>query len=199
MVKRNDKMSGRKDPVRGIGISLAPRYLIWTIAVNAVILGAFLSVYYITNSNPANITLASVYAAHVVIIWVFFIVTVSNPRYFTGQVTGIRLLFLFLFTVVKYMVIYATLITEDPTAFAGLPPILTKSSVLGNSLFLAVVSIASLGTGAIIPVSGPARLFVALNAIASIAYFSFAAIRVMSLLRDYENVQRTKSRINRLL
>ena len=157
-------------------ISLKRRHRPIALLVNAGLLLAWVLVYFLQDAAAPVFALAAVYNAHVLAVWAVFIWTLTRPRRRIKRLTVWRLVIIFVLTVLQFSLAYAAAQFADDAAFFSVALVTGargRAPRLGLSVFLAVESMASLGTGTMVPVSAAPVIFVAFNSVFAIVYTAF--------------------------
>lgn len=166
-----------------------------TLAINSIVLLVFLLIYFLTDSNAAILVLGLIYSMHIMGIWTFFIIDLIDPKRIR-KLTLIRLVFIFVLTVILWTVLHSVLLQFIPDVYEGIPPTSTKIQFLGFATFLSIETIVSLGSGAIFASSDHAwgYLLIALNTIHGLTFITFGVAKVLTIISEKRQSNKKKSK-----
>ena len=182
-------------------LSLEWPYLASTMAFQSVVYFVFCMLFIFVDDPTAAITFGIFFYVWCWIIWIyqiFTLVTVAYRRLDINVLTVAALLYFI--TIQQYGVIYSVVRVLDPDAFVGMQGGFSRASILGLGHFLAVETIAGLGTGAIFAnnTTQSGFWFVGLNSVKSIVLLQLVvATLVFVLSKEFES--RLKSEDEHLL
>jgi hypothetical protein len=108
-------------------------------------------------------------------IWIYFIWQFVRPKArVLSPVTLLRPLLLFIVTVLAMSALHATILRVDADSYSGIPDDTTSLGEWGVGVFVAIETMATLGSGTIPARTAPSLAAVAYNCVASLAYSLFA-------------------------
>jgi len=95
------------------------------------------------------------------------------------------LILIYVFSLLQNTGVYASIARLDQDAFAGIPPDSSPIARIGLSLFLAIETIAALGTGAIFAnnESPWGFIFIAIQSVQSLMFIGIIIAKVMTLVQ----------------
>lgn len=122
---------------------------------------------------------------HTLAVWAYFVWQFVRPRArILSPVTLWRPVILFALTVFSMSALHATILRTDATSYAGIPTGTTAWGEWGVGVFLAIETMATLGSGTIPARTAASLAAVSYNCIASLAYSLFAFGLVMVVLGE---------------
>lgn len=137
----------------------------------------------LVNTLGGIIAMATLVNIHAVLVWVYFVWSFLRPRTrILTPVTLLRPVLLFIITVLAMSSLHATILRGDPASYAGVPTPTNAWGEWGVGVFLAVETMATLGSGTIPARTTLSLAAVAYNCIASLAFSLFAFGLVMVVL-----------------
>jgi hypothetical protein len=156
-----------------------------TLALFGVLFGLWLLLFVLDVTLWIVLLLAALVNAHAVGVWGYFVWQFVRPRArILAPVTLIRPVLLFLVTVLAMSALHASILRADPASYAGIPPGTNAWGEWGVGAFLAIETMATLGSGTIPARTAPSLAAVAYNCIASLAYSLFAFGLVMVVFAE---------------
>jgi len=183
--------------------SLEWPYLISTMVIQSVVYLIFCLLFVFVEDTTPSIVFGIFFYVWNWIIWgyqIFTLVKVAYRRLDINVLTVASLLYLV--TIQQYGVIYSVVRVMDPDSFVGMLGNFSRSSILGLGHFLAVETIAGLGTGAIFAnnTTQSGFWFVGLNSVKSIVLLQLVvATLVFVLSKEFESrLKREDEHLKRL-
>lgn len=154
-----------------------------TILLNFFLVVIFLIVYLIPGI-PVGVPLAFsiMYTLHVSAVWIYLLYELFVAEFLVKRITGIRILVLYVFTILQYAFWHSIVLAFNPSAFTGIDPGASNGRRFFLSLFVSVVSVSSLGSGAIIAKSDGAFVSIGFNTVHGTLFLSLAVPMLLSIL-----------------
>lgn len=159
----------------------APTTLLLAAALNAA---WFISLAVVA---PIGLIIALLVAIHVhfLVVWGYFVWQFLRPRRrLLSSVSLLRPVYLFVVTILAMAALHATLIHADASSYNSSVTGADAFGKWGMGIFVAIETMATLGSGAIAAATGLSLAAVAYNCLTAIAYNLFALGLVMSVFAD---------------
>lgn len=165
----------------GFFVSLEPRALFSTLALNIIFGGLFF--LYFVPGIPFGVPLAFsiLYTVHVSSVWLYILYELFFAGFLFEKVTGIRIIILYAMTVLQYAFWHSIVLLFNPFAFTGIDPGASPGRRFLLSLFVSVESVSSLGSGAIIANSDGAFVSVGFNTVHGTMFLVLAVPMLLAI------------------
>lgn len=153
-----------------------------TIFLNTFFVIIFLILYLIPGI-PVGVPLflSIVYTLHVSAVWIYLLYEIFVAEILIQRITGIRIIVLYIFTILQYTFWHSIVLAFNPSAFTGIDPGASAGRRFLISLFVSVESVSSLGSGAIIANSDGAFVSVGFNAVHGTMFLTLAVPMLLSI------------------
>lgn len=154
-----------------------------TLALFGILFGLWLLLFVLNVELWIVLVFTALVNVHAVAVWVYFIWSFARPRArILAPVTLVRPVLLFIVTVLAMSALHASILRADSASYAGVPPGTNAWGEWGVGVFLAIETMATLGSGTIPARTAASLAAVAYNCVASLAYSLFAFGLVMVVL-----------------